>query len=190
MGGLVRARFLQQWLGNVAREEDPWRARFFEALPPADREAIESASRVAWVPVDLHVRLSEVLLEAFGVARAHEYYRRAFARALRQPPFDSLVATGLRVLGVTPVSFLRWSSHGWELSFRDCGAVSGEVLGERRGRLVYRDLPEVCIASEPWLDSAQGSAYGAFDLLGVTGIVRIDKSDRARGGMALELEWT
>jgi hypothetical protein len=135
------------------------------------------------------VRLADVIHEAFGAARAHEYYRRAFARALRLPPFDSLVHTGLRVLGVTPASFLRWSERGWQLSFRSCGGVYGEVLGEKRGRLVYHDLPDVCTASDPWLDSAQGSAYGVFDLLSVTGIVRMDKSARARGGMALELEW-
>jgi hypothetical protein len=189
VSGLVRARYLHQWLAAVAREDDPWRARFFAGLAPGDREAIEGASRVAWVPVDLHVRLSEVLHDAFGAARAHEYYRRAFARSLREPPFDALVRTGLRVLGVTPASFLRWAARGWQLSFRDSGDVHGEVLGENSGRLVYRDLP-VCTASDPWLDSAQGSAYGVFDLVKVAGVVRIDKSARARGGMTLEVEWT
>jgi hypothetical protein len=64
-----------------------------------------------------------------------------------------------------------------------------EVLGPGRGRLLYADLPTVCTASEAWLDSAQGSAYGALDAMGATGVVRLDKSERARGGMVLEVEW-
>ena len=187
---LVRARYLRDWLENVEREEDPWRARFFDALPAAERELIEGASRVAWLPMRLHVLLADVTQEAFGAARAHDYYRRAFARSLRGPPFDALVRTGRRVLGVTPASFLRWAARGWQVGFRDCGGAFGEVLGETSGRLHYRDLPAVCTASEAWLDSAQGSAYGVYDLLGVTGVVRLDKSDRARGRMHLELEWT
>ena len=45
------------------------------------------------------------------------------------------------------------------------------------------------LAADAWLDSAQGSAYGALDVLGVEAIVRIDKSGRDQGAMRLELEW-
>ena len=39
------------------------------------------------------------------------------------------------------------------------------------------------------MQSAQGSAYGAFDALGVDGLVRLDLSTRSQGGMVLDLEW-
>jgi hypothetical protein len=55
--------------------------------------------------------------------------------------------------------------------------------------MVYADLPAVLTASEPWVDSAQGSAYGALDAMGATGVVRLDKTDRAHGRMVLEVEW-
>lgn len=186
---LVRARHLQEWLANVQREEDPWRARFFAALPADVRATIDSAGRVQWLPAALHVQLSDVLAQAFGPARAHDYYRRAFAASLRGPVLGPLLRTGARVLGLTPATMLRWADHGWRSSFKNCGRLVGKVLGPRLGHLEYCDLPPVCTASDPWLDSAQGSGYGALDAMGVTGVVRIDKSDRGNGRMVLELEW-
>jgi hypothetical protein len=187
----VRARFLQRWLQNVSREDDPWRARFFAAVPSDVQATIERAARDAWLPAAWHVLLADILRDAFGPARAHEYYRHDFVRSLRRPPFASLVTTGARVLGLTPGSFLRWSGRVYETVFRGCGAMHGEVRAPGLGRLVYEGLPAVFTASDAWLDSSQGSMYGIYDFLGTTGgVVRIDKSRRAEGRLQLELEWT
>jgi hypothetical protein len=186
---LVRARHLQEWLSYVAREDDPWRARFFAALPAETKRTIESAGRVDWLPAALHVALADLMAEAFGPVHAHAYYRRSFALSLRGPVLGPLLRTGVKVLGVTPASLLRWAPHGWRASFRECGQLKGELVAPGHGRLVYSELPEVCTASDPWLDSAQGSAYGALDAMGADGVVRLDKSERARGRMVLDLEW-
>jgi hypothetical protein len=178
-----------EWLARMEREEEPWRTRFFDALPADERTAIEEAPRLGWVPMELHVQMADVVLAAYGPKRAHDYYRRAFADALRGPIFDALVKTGVRILGVTPAALLKWAHKGWEASFRNCGMVEGRVLAKGRGEMLYTDLPSVCTASDAWLDSAQGSAYGACDVLGVEAIVRIDKSGRDEGRMRLELEW-
>ncbi|MGZ3454064.1 MAG: hypothetical protein ACXWUG_12500 [Polyangiales bacterium] len=189
MDPLVRGRHVQEWLERVEREPDPFRARFFELIPAATRAEIDAAPRLGWVPARLHVELSEVMLEAFGPKRAHDYYRRAFTDALRGPIFDGLIKTGVRILGVTPGVLLRWAHKGWEASFKNCGVVEGRVLEPGRGELLYSALPSVCTSSSAWLDSAQGSAYGALDLFGADGIVRIDTSGRDRGEMRLDLEW-
>jgi hypothetical protein len=187
----VRARHLQRWLLSVSHQDDPWRARFFAALPSEVRVAIEGAQPEAWLPVAHHVLLADLLSDAFGAARAHEYYRREFVASLRRPPFAPLVKTGVRVLGITPAAFLRWSGRVYESVFRAAGGAHGEVLGPGHGKLSYVGLPAVCAASDAWLDSAQGSLYGIYDFLGTRGgVVRIDKSRRAEGRLELELEWT
>jgi hypothetical protein len=186
----VRARHLQRWLLNVASEDDPWRARFFAALPSEVRTEIEDALPVEWLPIAHHVLLADLLSDAFGPARAHAYYRRDFVAALGRPPFASIVKTGVRVLGITPAAFLRWSRRVYPMVFRAAGEAHGEVLGTGHGRLWYAGLPAVCVASDPWLDSAQGSLYGIFDFLAIDGVVRIDKTRRAEGRLDLELEWT
>jgi hypothetical protein len=187
---LIRGRFLQEWLANMEREPERVRDRFFAVLPPDAREQIEQATRTVWLPAQLHVKLAEVTLEALGESRAHDYYRRAFARSLRGPFFASAMRAATRLFGLSPGSFLRWTSRAYEATLRNCGACHGEVLGEGRGVLLYTGLPAFCTASDAWLDSAQGSVYGAFDIVGASGVARLDKSKRDNGEMRVELEWT
>jgi hypothetical protein len=187
---LVRARFCQEWLEIVDQEEEPLRGRFLALLSPALRESIESASRLAWLPVAVHVELSDILERAYGPLRAHAYYRRAFAKSLSGPFLGPLVRTATHILGVSPAAFVRWAGRAYEAGFKNSGRIVGEVLGPGRGRLVYQDLPPVCTASDAWMTAPQGSAYGAYDVVGVDGIVRLDQSRRAEGQLTLDLEWT
>jgi hypothetical protein len=187
---LVRARFCQEWLTLVEKEEEPYRSRFFEALDSETRETIESAARVGWLPIELHVRLADVMQDTFGAVRAHSYYRRAFAGYATGPVLGPLMQTAARLLGISIPTFVRWASRAWESSFRNMGALVGEVVAADRARLTYRGLPAVCTASDGWMLSAQGSAYGAYDILGVAGVVRVDMSKRSEGEMVLDLEWT
>ena len=117
-------------------------------------------------------------------------YRRQFAASLRGPVLRPLVRTGMTLLGVTPASLIRWADKGWDSSFRGCGTLQGELVGPGHGRLVYAGLPAVCTASDAWLESSQGSAYGVYDLMRADGIVRIDKSGRREGRFVIEMEWT
>jgi len=187
---LVRARFCQEWLARVEDEDEPYRSRFMAGVDAAMRETIESASRVAWLPLEMHVKLADILQESFGAVRAHAYYRRAFAASLRGPVLGPLWRTGARVLGISVPTFVRWASRGWGASFRNAGEFFGEMIGPDRATLTYRGLPAICTASDGWMLSAQGSAYGALDALGTEGVVRVDMSGRSRGEMVLSLEWT
>ena len=51
------------------------------------RAQIDKSLRVAWLPLSIHVTLGDIMLEAFGSARAHDYYRRSFVRAVKGPVF-------------------------------------------------------------------------------------------------------
>ena len=190
MEPLVRAQFCQEWLELVDAQPEPWRGRFRARLPPELVEQIVAASRVAWLPLQVHVTLSDVLEEALGAARAHDYYRRAFAASLRGPFFGPLVQTGARVLGLNPWTFVRWAGRAYEAGFRNAGRIDGEVVGPGRAHLVYSGLPAICTASDAWMTSPQASAYGVFDFLGVDGVVRLDHEMRPKGGMVVELEWS
>jgi hypothetical protein len=189
-GPLIRARFCQEWLAMIAKEEEPYRGRFLARVSPETRAQIETASRVGWLPLSIHVGFSEIQLETFGIARAHDYYRRAFAESLRGPVLGPLMMTAARLLGLSPASFVKWAPRGYDAGFRNAGQVQGEVLDAHRARLVYSNLPAMCTASDAWMTSSQGSAYGAYDVLGVEGVVRLDTSARAEGKMVLALEWS
>jgi hypothetical protein len=185
----VRARHMQVWLDNMGQAEDPWRKNFFAALPGEVKREIEAAARLDWLPAAYHALFADLVAAAFGPVRSHEYYRRAIARELRSPFWEGVVRAGVRLLGLNPGTFLRWAAKGWESSFRNCGALHGELVAPLRGRLLYEGLPPVLAASEACLDSAQGSVYGVFDLCGVSGVARLDKRGRNEGRLVVELEW-
>jgi hypothetical protein len=187
---LVRARHCQEWLVQVSQEDEPWRSRFEARLPTQTRDTIVGAARTAWLPMQIHVTLADVLEEAFGIVRAHQYYRRAFAASLRGPLLGPLMHTAVRILGLSPATFVRWAPRGWDAAFKDAGSIVGEVLGPNHARILYRDLPATCTASDAWLKSAQGSAYGALDVLRTQGVIRVALAGRDLGRMALEIEWT
>lgn len=186
----VRARHIHFWLELVERSEEPWRGRFFAALPPEVRAQADAAAPGTWLPIALHVTLADVLRETFGAARAHQFYRRAMQESLAKPLFAPLVRTAVRLFGLSPATCVRWAPKVWQASFRDVGSVTGEILGPGRARLLYRDLPSVCIDSDAWIESSQGSAYGVLEMTETLGVVRIDLRERAQRGYSLEIEWT
>lgn len=186
---MVRARHMQVWLDNMSREEDPWRKHFFALLPADVKHEVETTARLDWVPASYHALFADLVAEAFGPVRSHDYYRRSIASELRSPFWEGVVRTGVRLLGLNPGSFLRWAAKGWESSFRNCGTLRGEVVAPLRGRLLYEGLAPVLAASEAWLDSAQGSVYGVFDLCGVSGVARLDERGRGEARLVVELEW-
>jgi hypothetical protein len=187
---LVRARLCQDWLTLVAEEEDPYRSRFFAQLDASLRETIESASRVAWIPLANYVRLADILQETFGATRADAYYRRAFVASFDTPLLKPIFELGARLVGLTPATAVRWIPKGWAIAFKNAGALTGEVLGPGRARLVYTDLPALFTASEGWLLSCPSSAYGVYDFLRVEGIIRLDLTNRSAGTVVMSFEWT
>lgn len=186
---LVRARNLQHWLELVAATEPPYPERFAQRLSPATHALITEAAPVAWLPAELHAELAEVTLAAMGVRRAHDYYRQAFVASMDGPLFGPLVRAGVAVLGLSPAGFLRWVDRVWDLSFRDAGSLRGEVLGPGHGRLLYRDMPRLCAASDAWVETMPSMNYGMLDLTRRSGVVRFIERDPAAGNFTIELEW-
>jgi len=187
---LVRARLCQDWLKLVAQEEEPYRGRFFARIDAPLRETIDSAARVAWIPLANYVRLADILQETFGAVRAHAYYRRAFLASLDTPLLRPIFELGARLAGLTPATAVRWIPKGWDTAFKSAGVVTGEVLGPGSARLVYADLPAGFTSSEGWILSCAASAYGVYDFLRVDGVVRLDQTNRSTGRIVMELEWT
>ena len=79
---------------------------------------IDGMSRVAWMPLSVHVKLADVQLEVFGAVGAHEYYRRAFARIyiILHGGTASAIDAKLKQLGL-PALFLYAGSISWVIGY-------------------------------------------------------------------------
>ncbi len=185
----VRAKHLQVWLSLAKRRLEPaLYERFAQAVPAPEWQRIEAALGSSWLPMELDVMLADVMLATLGPRACHRFYIDLTLEALGGPILSPLVGTWLRMFGADPSKTVQWWPKGWLGLFQDCGELSGEAVSERVARLHYMDLPAFCVASAPWVESLQSSAYGVFPFLNREGVVRLT-ADAPHRAVTLELEW-
>lgn len=139
-------------------------ARVRAAVPEVVRE-VEEAVRVAWLPLELDVRLTEAVERATDEERLRAWGRDAIARSAEGPLLRPILAA-LERLGLTPHVALKRVPHGWSLIYRDCGEIGYERLGEREAVLVQDDAPEAMLRSEPYVIGIAGAFDGVMALSG------------------------
>ena len=159
-------------------------------LKPETREAIESASAIGLVSVDLDVELTECFFAVAGAARARaalrENLRQSFDRPILKPILDGAFSIFGRSLG----KMIGWAPKVWGLIYRDAGEM---VVGEARPgrvRLDLLDVPLVISASPNYLYGSAEIFAGFFDVAGVDGNVRVIGPDLEKRSAGFELSWS
>ncbi len=135
--------------------------RFFARVT---EEMDGSTEPPAWpwkLPLAVHVRLADIAPKP-SAPPGRTTITGARSRRLvgRGPILGPLVLTGARACsGSRPRRSCAGRRAGTRRRTGTQGELAGEVL-EAGARLVFSKLPAVCVASDAWLMSAQGSAYG------------------------------
>jgi hypothetical protein len=185
----VRAKHLQVWLSLAKRRLEPTPyERFTAGVPSQDWQRIEAAVGSSWLPMELDVTLADAMHATLGPKACHRFYIDLTLEALGGPLLSPLVGTWMRMFGADPSKIAQWWPKGWTGLFQDCGELSGEPVSEHVARLYYSDLPAFCVASAPWVESLQSSAYAVFPFLKREGVVRLS-ADAPHRAVTLELEW-
>ena len=159
-------------------------------LKPETRDAIESASSIALVSVDLDVELTECFFAVAGPARARaalrENLRQSFDRPILKPALDGAFA----IFGRSLVKVIGWAPRVWGLIYRDAGEMVVAEAREGRVRLDLLDIPLVISASPNYLYGSAETFAGFFDVAGVDGAVRLIGPDLEKRSAGFELTWS
>jgi hypothetical protein len=185
----VRAKFLQQWLTFPEQFEPASAARLARLVNDEKRHAIQAAHALVWLPMTLDIEVVDAVAHAVGAQRYAELTRAFFLELMLRPPLGALLELGTKLMGLSPEAFLRWWDKGWGAVYRNCGRVGGYVDDERRGRVLYRNMPRLCLQSDAFVEAVVGTAYGVYALTGVEGVVRVTQRRVDQGELDLELEW-
>lgn len=185
----VRAKFLQQWLTFPEQFEPAAAVRLARLVNDEKRRAIHGAHALVWLPMTLDIEVVDAVAQALGVRRYAELTRAFFLEIMLRPPLGALLELGTKLMGLSPEAFLRWWDKGWGAVYRNCGRVTGYVEEERRGRVLYRNMPHLCLRSDAFVEAVVGTAYGVYALTGVEGVVRITQRRVEQGELDLEFEW-
>ena len=150
--------------------------------------AVESASRVAWLPLELDIQLTAAVERACGRERMKRWARDAIERSaetwLLRP-----VVVGLSALGLTPPGALKRLQTGWSLMYRTCAAVHYEHADEHGITLVHTDAPDAMIGDLTYLEGIAGAFEGIAEVGGATHVRSTVEIERDRCVVFYRIDW-
>jgi hypothetical protein len=157
-------------------------------MKPESIEALEMASPVSWLPVDLDVELTEALFRVGGNEAAQKALGDNLSNAFKTPVLRPLLEGALAIFGRSPAKMLKWTPKVWSLVFRDVGTLDLAESHEDSAVLVLQELPPAVASSRNYLLGIAAAVTGFFDAVHVNGscrLVRVE-ADRAE----LQATWT
>ena len=181
--------FIQGTLEAIENYDAELGTRVRQALTPETREAIEGASRVALVPVELDLEVTERLYDLAGEERARAILCANLAATLGSPLLRSFMQMALRLRGHDPGLLFEWSSKVWNQIYRDCGDMEYIRLGESEGRIELRDLPETLTAHPRYLDGIAATLGAVFEIVNVHGQGELKAVDTGTGRAIISVAW-
>lgn len=185
----IFAAFVRSSLETVDRVDAALGARVRARLRPETRRALDEASAVSFVPVEIDVDVTESLFAEAGTARACEVMRENLSLTFESPLLSALVSGGLRLLGRSPGRLLGWSSKFWTQLYRDAGTMEFVAEGTHAGRLELRDLPACIAASKPYLLGMAAALGAAFEMMDVEGEAVLGDVDAPARRADIHVAW-
>jgi hypothetical protein len=165
----VRA-LLPQTVIRLLREDAPAVAESF-----GDRYAeIEKPFRLGWVPATLYLAFLEDTRRGLGDGRFRELYSDAVLGSVKTKALRGFVETGIRLLGSTPLSLLKWTPRLWNKLFIGIGEI--EHLLEPP-QVVWRGYPPAFIETGTSILAFVGAFDALFKLTRTAGNVTFEQRD-------------
>jgi hypothetical protein len=159
----VRAAVLADVLAFLDSTAPGERARVEATLPPDVVETIAEASRVAWLPVEVDIALSDHLLARMGTEAFRRFSVRATHAALEVPLLAGPARLLRAALEKSPTAVFRTLGLGWKLGYRRMGVIAFRASGEREGTVVFEGLPEPVLDSEGMRVALEGIVAAAAE---------------------------
>lgn len=168
----IRAAQLQEHLQALERLGHEIASRMLADLSPATLRRITGATRVDWLPVELHLELARLGLQRLGEAGLRAWARASFLRSTESSLLGPIFQGAARLFGLSPAALLRTAPAAYRAVFRGCGDLVAVELEERRWRMVFQDLPPVA-RERAFLLSMAGALDGALELGRAEGEVQL-----------------
>jgi hypothetical protein len=181
----VRACFAQDALAVIRNH--PSAAKILRQIPAGLIDRIAKQTRLAWIAQHDNVTLYEVVRRVLTLTEADALWHDTMLIAFRDGLFRTL---GNSNKGMTPAALLRGGPHGWSQATRNSGHQEFVELGPQKVRVAWRDMPEVIIGSNAFIDAMEAKYRAHLTFLGATGTVRSTARDVDAGHVNFEVQWT
>jgi hypothetical protein len=183
----IRAAMTQSLLTATRKLSTREANEVLAALEPAEVERIEQAIAVAFLPMSLHVKLSETLYDTAGSARFIAISRAVVASALKRPLFTGFVDMTARLFGTGPMQLLGQGPRLYDLSTRDLGRIEFEPRTPSECIIRLEDFPSRQFRFEVFVLGVQGATHSLVDLFRMEAEVEVIARDAPAGRAELRV---
>lgn len=168
----IRAAQLQVQLQSLERLDHADASRIVAELTPATLRRITHATRVDWLPIELHLELARAGLRLLGEQGLRDWGRAALTRAMKSTFLGPIFEGAVRLFGLSPAALVRTAPSVYQAAFRDCGGLVAVELEERLWRVVLQDLPRE-VRDRAFLVSMAGALEATVEVGQAKGEVRL-----------------
>jgi hypothetical protein len=186
----VRARHMKAFMEAIDALKPPDAGSVRALANPDALLEIETCLPSAWLPIEMDVELTEHVSNVLGAARADRFYQKLTLGDYETSVFKSFIDMTVRMIGLSPNTYVKMVPHGFGLMYRDYGSFRALEREENRARLLFSTIPAVCCKNPLWLESVRSSFHTAFDLTNTRGLVEWDDLDLAGRRAVFSFRWT
>jgi hypothetical protein len=164
----------------------PERAQITERYGAERIARLEDRLSIAWVPLDEHLELVEMLYAAVGVEGYVRFWRRVMTDTLGAPLVAGLVRMSTKE---GPMRLLSRGQMVHEALTRGTGVLGVEDPKETSCVITLRDFPAREYSLASYADGIAGSILGACDRAGVIPSVTTEIVSATRGDVRYQVGW-
>jgi len=147
-------------------------SRILADLPPQHLRRIEQASRTDWLPMEIELVLTRVILAEVGEEGLRRWSSAALKRTLDSSLFRPLLDTAVKLFGLSPQGLFKMAPKGWGRAFRGAGELTVQPEGASAVVVDLVGLPEE-MRDRSFVLTIGTSLYALLDACKVTGEIRV-----------------
>jgi hypothetical protein len=186
----MRAAQTQALLHATARLAPEERRAVFARIGEEAVAQIESSIGLAWLPMALHMDLSDAVRAAVGPRRNVDVWRETMLATWSRPLLRGFVETVTKVFGLGPGGIVRQAPRIYGHLTKGCGEISFEAAAGGDGaRVVLTGFPADRFDFDCYVEGTQGCIESTFPLTRTRGEVSVVSKTPERGEVHYELRW-
>ncbi len=150
------------------------------ALASSIVSCVEEATRVAWMPIELDIELTETVARCAGTQALCDWSKDSMKKSLESPFLKPVLDAAVAIFGLRPAGLLKFFPRGWGQVYRNCGELSFSTDNRSWVELHHIGAPAEVARSTTYQRGVAASFSATFDICRVDGAfdVSLPEPDR------------
>jgi hypothetical protein len=183
----LRAVLSQAVLDLVDRSEAA--TEILRRVDPTVVEEVRDVLPVAWLPMQLHMDISNAAWDVAGAEFVRKAHRVGMSETYRRPLLKNFLSMTTSLFGFTPIALFKRGDGIFRLVTRGLGSVTTSVGEPRSPELHLRGFPCRDFDFARFIEGLGGSIESVLDFCSVGGEVRVIGQNLAAGEASFKLTW-